>query len=277
MAPEKIKIELGEIQKTLLIPLWGRAKEMEKPKPLVRDTYARDLVSRLDFDFGTLFGRMPGQFLINCAVRAHAFDQALHRFIAANPTGTIINIGAGLDTTFQRVDNGRITWYDLDLPDSMALRRQLIPEGARNFTIARSVFDRTWFEDVKVKGSKVFMMAGGVFAYLPEKEIRALFLDLIGAFPESEIMFEIYAKLMVWIRNVFLRKNSGTGDRIAPFRWGVNSAQAIAKWSPAIKVLEQQPFYAQLDLTGIEDQKLRSQIKAVHDWNWMKIVRLQLG
>ena len=102
-----IRVELGEVQKTLLIPLWGRAKESEKPNPIVLDPLARRLVSQIDYDFEGQTAKLPSQFLFNCAVRAHHFDVALRAFLAAHPDGTVINIGAGLDTTFQRVDNGR--------------------------------------------------------------------------------------------------------------------------------------------------------------------------
>lgn len=182
----KVKIDLGEVQKTLLIPLFGRAVDYESPKSLLKDRYAYEIVQRLDYEFKGALAKAPAQHVINCAVRAYHLDAALLQVIARHPDATVINIGAGLDTAFHRVDNGKIYWYDLDLPDTIELRRKMIPEGERNRYIAKSVFDRTWFKDVEVRGSKVFMMAAGVLVYLPEGEIKKLFVDLTGNFPAEK-------------------------------------------------------------------------------------------
>jgi O-methyltransferase involved in polyketide biosynthesis len=272
----KLKIELGEVQKTLLIPLWGRAVEYDRPDALVKDRFAREVTEKLDFDFAKM-SRLPPQAMINCAIRAHHFDTAVREVIARHPDATFINIGAGLDTTFQRVDNGRIHWYDLDLPDSMALRRRLIPETDRNVFIAKSVFDPSWYSDIKVRGSQVFLMAGGVFVYLEEKEIRRLLLDLIREFPGSEIMFETYTKFMVWLRNKILAKGSFKSEVMSDFRWGVGSAKAIAKWDPRIRVLDQFSFYTRLGETRRWNPQELKQFRPMNLFQWIKVVRLKLG
>lgn len=122
--PEKIKIDLGEVQKTLLYPLYGRALEFEAKNPLIKDQYAHEMVRKLDFNFSTIHS-MPVPLQINSVVRAFNFDTALRKIITDFPDATIINIGAGLDTTFQRVDNGKISWYDLDLGDTIRLRKKI--------------------------------------------------------------------------------------------------------------------------------------------------------
>jgi O-methyltransferase involved in polyketide biosynthesis len=274
---DKIRIELGDVQKTLLIPLWGRAKESEKAQPLIVDPFAGALVARLDYDFAGLTGKLPSQFLFNCAVRAHHLDAALRNFLTLHPEGAVVNIGAGLDTTFQRVDNGRLTWYDLDLPDTMALRRQLIPEGPRNSIIAKSVFDPSWFGDVKVRDKGVFLMAGGVFAYLKEKDIKPLFLGLAREFPGSEIMFEIYSRFLVYMRNLFMRRGAPGSEPIPKFHWAVNSGRKIEKWGGGIKVAEEFPFYSRIDLDAVADEEARKQALSINAHQWIKMLRLRLG
>ena len=54
MKDQNIKIDLGAVQETLILPLWARAKEMEKKNPIVYDTYARDIVARIDYDFSKI-------------------------------------------------------------------------------------------------------------------------------------------------------------------------------------------------------------------------------
>jgi O-methyltransferase involved in polyketide biosynthesis len=271
----KVRIELGEIQKTLLIPLVGRAKECEKPNPLVKDNYAQEIMKNIDFDFTTAFVNVPFQFTLNCVIRAHHLDTALQEVIGKHPDATIINIGAGLDTTYRRIDNGKIFWYDLDLPDSIELRRKLIPETDRNRFIAKSVFDTSWFKDIRVRGSKVFFISAGVLVYLGASEIRHLFLEMIHEFPNSDIMFEIYSRKLLWLRNHLLARGQMKSELFRPMRWGVNSAKEIAKWSPNIKILDEFPYYSRVKLENYWDEKTLTPIKIMNFFKVMKMVHLQ--
>jgi len=54
MKDRDIKIELGAVQETLLLPLLARSIESEKDNPILYDTYARDIVARIDYDFSKL-------------------------------------------------------------------------------------------------------------------------------------------------------------------------------------------------------------------------------
>ena len=275
----KARIDLGHVQRTLLIPLFGRAIEYEKDHSLVKDKYAHEIVQKLEVDFGTAFKQLPMPIIINSAIRAYHLDSALEKLIGENPDATIINIGAGLDTTFQRVDNGRIFWYDLDLPDSIALRKTLIPEGERNRFIGKSVFDRSWFNDIQERHSKVFFMAGGVLVYLEEKEIKRLFLDIIEEFPGSEITFEIYSKKFLWLRNHFLdnRKRGQTSRLLVRMVWGVNSGKAIAKWSNRITIIDEFPFYSRINLEEYWDKKYLSSLRVLNFFRSIKMLHLRLG
>ena len=82
---KKISIDLGEVQKTLLIPLFGRAKEFEKKHPLVKDKYAHDIVEQLDFDFEEAFRKLSPQISINSATRAYHLDSAFRKSSAYTP------------------------------------------------------------------------------------------------------------------------------------------------------------------------------------------------
>ncbi len=275
--PEKISIQLGEVQRTLLIPLFGRAAEYEREHPLIRDQFAHDIMEKLDFDFKAAFARSPIQFRINSVIRAIHLDAAILSFIVRYPDATIVNLGAGLDTTFQRLDNGKIFWYDLDLPDTIELRRKLIPEGERNVCIAKSVFDRSWFDDIRERRSRVLFVAGGVLVYLREAEIKRLFLDMTGEFPESEMVFEIYSRLFLWLRNHALTRRALNPALFSKWYWGANSAKAIARWSDKIRVVDEYPFYSRLDLTDDRVKVNLSPLNLLNSGKWIKMVQIRLG
>ena len=139
-----IRIDLGEVQATLLFPLIARARETEKKNPILYDTYARDIVSRIDCDFSKFEALLSDEnHRLGMVIRAYNFDNTIREFIEQNRNAVVINIGAGLGTTFQRVDNGELMWFNIELPDVASLRQRVIPDPEREVTIAKSVFDFT--------------------------------------------------------------------------------------------------------------------------------------
>ncbi len=132
----KQKLKLGTVQETLLIPLYFRAKESERDDAICHDSRAQEIVANLDYDFA----KFDSWWLQNdVAIRTEIFDEVVQDFLDRHPQGTIVNLGAGLDGRFYRLDNGLVTWCDLDMPDSIELRSRFYPTSDRNFSIARVV------------------------------------------------------------------------------------------------------------------------------------------
>ncbi len=44
-------VDLGSVQETMLIPLYGRALETARRRPIVRDSKAAEIVDGLDYDW----------------------------------------------------------------------------------------------------------------------------------------------------------------------------------------------------------------------------------
>jgi len=203
MHQDKIKIKLSGVSKTLLIPLWGRAQLSKKHSSLINDTKAIEIVERIDYDFSTFdydfstFSIIPfeSDLPLLLALKAKQFDDEIKAYIAEHPRASVINIGAGLDTTFYRVDNGSIQWYDLDLPAVIELRKLLIPETDRTSCIAKSFLDSSWYKDIKNFEDGIFMTAGGVFLLIQKEQVRQFFSMLADNLPNSEIVFDVQSTL----------------------------------------------------------------------------------
>ncbi|MFN2127565.1 MAG: class I SAM-dependent methyltransferase, partial [Anaerolineales bacterium] len=138
------EINLGSVQKTLLLPLWGRAVETQKPKPILVDSKAVSIINNIPYDFSVIAENINPLSRLSWIARSIYFDKKIKEFVNVSPEATIVNIGCGLDTTFDRVDNGKIHWYDLDLPDTIELRKKYISETDRRKFIPKSVFDTSW-------------------------------------------------------------------------------------------------------------------------------------
>ena len=189
-----MKVDLGPVQETLLIPLLARARETEKPRGLLRDQRALDIVRSLDYDFAKWEG---GRSLNGAMLRARMFDHYVENFLDANPSGTVVEIGCGLDTRFERVENGRLRWFDLDLPDTIALRRRFFDDGARRTMIAASVLETDWMAQVKATGGPWMFVAEAVLPYLGAADARRAIVGLAEHFPGARIAFDTTGTHMV--------------------------------------------------------------------------------
>lgn len=76
--------------------------------------------------------------LFSATAQVLQFGNKVKAFLKEHSHASVINLGAGFETEFYRVDNGRIHWYDLDLFEIIEIRKQLIPETDRAKRIAKS-------------------------------------------------------------------------------------------------------------------------------------------
>jgi O-methyltransferase involved in polyketide biosynthesis len=203
---DKVKVQLSGISQTLLGCLCGRAQLSKRYSSLFYDEKAIELVEKIDYDFSTsddlpFHGiwfsishklNLPEFGLFT--LRARQFDEKLKTYIIEHPRACVVNIGAGLDTTFYRVDNGLIHWYDLDLPAVIDIRRQLLPEPDRVTYIAKSFLDPSWCKDIRYTEEGIFMIAGGVFHFFEGSQIKQFFSMLADNFDGGEIVFNVISR-----------------------------------------------------------------------------------
>ncbi len=239
--PEKITLELGDIQKTLLLPLWGRAIETQKKKPLLIDKTALSIIQSIPYDFTTITQNISKISQASWIARSIYFDQKIKAFISRYPEATIVNVGCGLDTTFDRIDNGKLHWFDLDLPDVIDLRKQYIPETDRRKFIAASVFDQEWFSAINVTEHLMLIFAG-VLYYFEEKDIKQLFKRFADTFPGVEIIFDYSSDRGVDLANKMVIKRGGM-DESAKLVWGIQDIHEMGSWNIGIKVLDSIPMF----------------------------------
>ena len=238
---EKISIDLGDVQKTLLLPLWGRAVETQKSKPLLVDLTATDITDKIDYDFSEATKDLTSISQLGWIARCIHIDELITSSIKTNPSLTVINIGCGLDTTFNRVTNGKLSWYDVDLPDVMALRKKLIPELENQTYITSSFLNNEWLNVLNPQ-EKVLFIAAGVFYYFEEKQLKAFFIHLADKFPEGEILFDASSPVGIRMANRMVIKVSGMDEK-SFLKWGLKDAKILESWDTRIKIIDQYPMF----------------------------------
>jgi O-methyltransferase involved in polyketide biosynthesis len=186
---EPVKVELGAVQKTLFIPLAARARETRRRRPVVRDPKAAEILASVAFDtkkYGSGWG--GGATVLRTAI----FDCWVRDFLAKHPGGTVVDIGTGLNSRFDRVDNGQVHWIDLDLPDTIELRRRFFPDSGRRRMVAASVLDQDWLPAVRDSPGPYFFAAEGVLVYLDQAP--QVIARIAGGFPGALIALDTYSQ-----------------------------------------------------------------------------------
>src|SRR5512143_3590190 len=213
---EMTKPNLSGVAETLLIPLYIRATESQRPDALVKDERAEALVCQLDQESLRKTLALTDDFSrVAVILKGREFDRFAQDFLVRHPDAVVVHIGCGLDTRFERVAerNDRVEWYDLDLPDVIELRRKLVGgEGDRHHFLACSVLDTAWLEAVSdhqqlpsgthTARPPFLFLAEGVFMYFEEAQVKSLVLTLRDRFPGAELVFDAFSPIMRWGHNI---------------------------------------------------------------------------
>ncbi len=233
---------LSGISETMLITLYLRAMESRRPDALIKDEKAVELVTRMSYDFERV-RQIPLSEANKLVIilRNREFDCYTRDFLRRHPDAVVMHIGCGLDSRFERVDNGLVEWYDLDFQDVIELRRKLIgDEGERYHLLGGSVLEDAWMEAVSAYRQRSFLfLAEGVFLYFEEAQVKSLVLRLREHFPGSELVFDAYSPIHV------LRHNLQTSSSKINLhvRWGIWRGQKIEGWGEEIHLLDEWGFF----------------------------------
>jgi O-methyltransferase involved in polyketide biosynthesis len=233
---------LSGVVETLFIPLYIRAMESQRPDALIHDAKAVELVSRTDYDFSRIKQiRMDEADKVTLVLRNREFDRYAEDFLSRHPEAVIVHIGCGLDSRFDRVDNGKVEWYDLDVPGVIELRQKLIGCNEKRYhELASSAFDPAWFDRVDAHpGCPFLFLAEGVFMYFREEQVRRLVLGLRDRFPGSELVLDAFSPFLVRINNLrFALTHYG-----ARYRWGLKRGQGLESWGTGICLLGEWSYF----------------------------------
>jgi O-methyltransferase involved in polyketide biosynthesis len=234
----KTAIALGTVQETLLITLWARATETRKADPILRDTKSLEILEQIDYDFSKLATAKASQ--VGVCLRGMLFDRWVKAFLQQYPNGTVVEIGSGLNTRFERLDNGTVHWFDLDLPDAIAVRRRFFVESKRRQLISASVLDLDWIDRVKASASSPFMfVAEGVLMYLTEAQVKQVFSLLVQYFSGCSFAFDSMSPFIVKSQ----KRHDVMKHYEARFEWGIKDICSISTWDSRYQVREITTFY----------------------------------
>ncbi|TQF01429.1 class I SAM-dependent methyltransferase [Kitasatospora acidiphila] len=224
--------ELSAVPETALWTLYQRAVEARRPEPLLDDPKAVELVDRIDYPFEERFGTSALQAQLQ-ALRVACFDREVADFLAREPRGTVVCLGEGLETQYWRVDNGRAQWLTVDLPESVALREQLLPPGPRQRYLAADATELGWTDEVDLS-REVLVTAQGLCMYLRPAQVRALIAGCAERLPGGSMVLDAVPRWFA--RLVRDGKLHTSGYQVPPMPWGMDAGERakLRTASPAV-------------------------------------------
>lgn len=140
------------IPENLLKPLWLRSRESLIDNGLIYDPIAASACQRCQLAPECFAGNIDQKQLLHVTL-AYLCDVQVKQFLASHPDGWIINVGAGLDTRFYRIDNGRCHWIELDITEHLLWRQKLFHANERYFHRTGSVHDLSWLDTLPIPDS----------------------------------------------------------------------------------------------------------------------------
>lgn len=218
-------IDLQGVPETMLQTLYARAAHSKRPDRKFYDVKAIEIMEQLDYDFSKAEKDMA--MSAGVIARTILLDKMVGDFVKENPKGTVVNIACGLDTRFYRVDNGRIRWYNLDLPETIAVRRRFLTETGRVSMIAKSAMDETWADDIDETENRTLIVMEGLVMYLTEADVKQILSIIDRRFRSAKVIMET---MNPWIVK-HMKEKSIEATR-AKFTWGIKSGKDLKNLAP---------------------------------------------
>ena len=231
-------IEKNTVQETLIIPLYGRKMCSKLYPNLFRDETAIRLMKEINYDFSDLSKKSKSLMqrfgFLEVAMRQNDLAIEVRNYLKTHPNAAIVNLGCGLDDTGHRCDNGTCKVYNVDFPDVIAVRNQMLSPRKREENIPCNLNDTSWFDKIDDSDGAVFF-AAGVFYYFLTDEVKALVQAMAQAFPGGKLVFDAANKTAVKLMLKTWIKDAKIKDVGAYF--AVSDAKAeLSPWSEKLQI-----------------------------------------
>ncbi len=234
------KINLQGVPETMLQTLYARAKESKESNHHIYDEKAVEIVSQLDYDFSMADNdKMMSYGVI---ARTIILDRLVEDFLTHNAGAVVVNIACGLDTRCYRMEGKYLRWYNVDLPETMSVRRRFFDENGPIYQIAESATTQAFVKDIEYHGEPVLVIIEGFTMYLNGQDVKNMFHFIDGKFKSATVLVETMSPFSV----SHIKEKSIEGSK-AKFTWGVKDGKELEKLIP--------PFRSKEDVSLVEGMK----------------------
>ena len=221
------KLTLSGVPETMLQTIYARAKE-SRGRGAIHDAKAEEIIDRLDYDFS--LADKDAAMHSGVIARTIVLDRLTEDFLLKNPGAAVVNIACGLDTRCYRTA-GFTHWYNLDLPETMAVRERLLPENGAISQITMSAME-DWGGQIQEQNVPALVIIEGLTMYLSEADVQKIFAIIARRFPKVTVFVETMNPMVV----KRFKERSIEGSH-AKFTWGVKNSKALAALLPEFRLV----------------------------------------
>ena len=221
LAEEPLGQTLDDVPFTLLIPLAARAfGDAMFPAKAVHDGYAAQALRSLDTDISLFLDDRISVYGV--LSRTRIFCDLARHFFSRFPNALGVNLGCGLSHYFQWLDQHTNQWLDADLPQVMALRKQLLPAGGKRLRHAEvDISQPGWWARLKLPrqrdGVPVLLICEGVLMYLEPAQVQSVLREFGENAPAGS---ELLCDTLCWMAVGCAALHPSVRHTQAQFRWG---------------------------------------------------------
>jgi methyltransferase (TIGR00027 family) len=256
-------MKLTDVSKTALVTLRSHVLESQKKNPIINNPMAEYCLDKLvslasEDERALLFNRKLSSALTShIALRARKYDSIINDYISKNSSSTVVNLGCGFDTRYWRIDNKKCEYFELDLPELVEMKKDILKEYLGYELIGCSVLDSSWIDRVTSKGNRNFLLiAEGLFMYLPKADVISLFRTFSERFYHSQIALEVVTEKYtrgLWKKIVEMKIKRELGLTAgSSYNFGIRNALELESYGNGIKVIDEWSY--------VEDPDVRPRI-----------------
>ena len=229
-----MNLQFGDIQETALIPLAIKASETARPNARIKDEKAKAIIDTLGVDVSKYDPFLSHEGVV---ARTIMYREQLKELLEKYPDAVCINLGCGFDDKFSQVDNGRLQWFDVDLPDQIAVRRKVYEDRKRCVMLEGDAVRGNWTKSIPASDMYLIVMEG-VLEYFSKEQVKTCLNMLCDCFPHGYLLAELHSP--------FLEKHGKHHDAVkntnATFGWGTKSGMEYLDLEPRMKLVSETSY-----------------------------------
>ena len=210
------------VEDTLYIPLTARIYASKKFPKFFYDEKALSLEKYIpanDIDENT-----TEYFYMASVCRQYTIDQKIKKFLEKNGLCNVVFLGAGLETSFNRIGNDKANFYQVDLPNVIDIREKVLGNAINEKLISGDMFTLHWIKGIDISLPTIIVVSG-VYQYFTKEKILSMIEKMNEMIPKGELVFDATNSAGLKLANKYVKK---TGNSDAQMYFSIDSPEEFA-------------------------------------------------
>ena len=262
---------LSGVEDTLYIPLVARIFASEKFPNYFYDEKALSLKPYIPTN---LIEKNASEYFNMASVcRQDVIDKKIIKFLEENENCNVVFLGAGLETAYNRINNKKANFYQVDLPNVIEIRKRILGNAENERLISGDMFTLEWIKEIDTE-LPTMIAVSGVYQYFNKEKIVEMIKKMKSLLPKGELVFDATNTKGLKIANRYVKK---TGNVNAQMYFSIDNVNEFVELTDT-KLIDVQGFFARA-LKICSNAKFITKLFMYFSdkWNRTKVIHLKLN